>query len=366
MLLFRETLLIKKVFKIYVFTYFLYSTCKIIAAERTTQNNSQLSYIEEKKTETIKTIESKDYCFPVKNHLFLSGDFLFFKAIEDSLNYAEKLPQNSTFSPKVKSVGQRFDYEPGYRVGAVYSNNPWKFTMMWMHYDISPSSRQASESDFGLLATLATPVWGALGNSLVSQVKGHWKLQMNALDILLARVLCFNKFSFTPLSGIKAALIEQKIHTQYKNFQIDFPDEVSPSKVTGKSSFWGVGPTLGIELNYFIAKKFSIFFNGQLSFLAGNFNTKTLYQEFEPDVTPPDSEIDIKNSETRISAVEQIQAGIDKVWSAKRAFIEIALGWEIQVWQKQMRLNYFSTFVSPPSGSDLTLYGPFLRLRVSF
>jgi len=136
--------------------------------------------------------------------------------------------------------------------------------------------------------------------------------------------------------------------------------------VIGESSFWGVGPAIGVELAYFISEKFSVFFNGQFSCLAGGFDTKTLYQEFEPEVTPPNSEIEIKNSEMRTSSVEQIQAGINKKWSTKSSFIEIAIGWEMQIWQKQMRLNYFSTFVSPPSGSDLSFYGPFFRLKMGF
>jgi hypothetical protein len=61
------------------------------------------------------------------------------------------------------------------------------------------------------------------------------------------------------------------------------------------------------------------------------------------------------------------QAGINKQWVFKRgASLEVALGWELQIWEKQLRLNYFSTFVSTPSGSDLSLYGPFFKANIGF
>ncbi len=160
--------------------------------------------------------------------------------------------------------------------------------------------------------------------------------------------------------------MEQRTHVHYQEFQIDYPDEVSPKDVKGKSSFWGLGPTLGVELGYLLSKSFKFFFNGYFSCLVGNFNTKTTYKDFDPQVNPPDSTITIRNSETKTSIVEQIQAGIDKKWTYKNYAIEVALGWEIQVWENQMRLNYFSKFVSPPSGSDLSLYGPFFKARLSF
>lgn len=301
-----------------------------------------------------------------KNQFVVFGDCIYFKALEDSLNYAEKIPQNATFTPTVKSVSQKFDYELGFRIGLAYNFAPWEFTTAWMRYYIDPPTRHASEEDFGLLATLTTPVWGALGNSLVSSAKGSWKLHIDSIDALIRRIFCFDNLSISVLSGIKASIIEQIVNVDYKNFQIEFSDQVSPSKVKGKSTFWGVGPTLGIELAYGSFKEFRIFFNGYFSCLMGEFNTKTLYLEFEPETTPSNSEIAIKNSETRISIVEQLQAGIEKRWRGKHTFVEIALGWEVQVWQKQMRLNYFSSFVSPPSGSDLNLYGPFLRLKIGF
>ena len=169
----------------YICTIFSLLACKYILADTTSEEIANPIPFTE--TNDQKDIEN---CFLVKNNFCLFGDLLFFKSVEDSLNYAERLPQNSTFTPKVKSIGQKFDYEPGFRVGLSYRSDPWEFKTLWMHYAISPSARKASASDFGLLATLATPVWGALGNSLVSKIKGSWKLNMNAVDALLERTFC--------------------------------------------------------------------------------------------------------------------------------------------------------------------------------
>jgi len=317
-------------------------------------------------------------CFIKSNQFSLFGDFLYFKALEDSINYAEKIPQDFTFTPKVNSISQRFDYEPGFRIGAVYEFSDWEVYSSWMRYYIRPPARKASDNFFGILSTLSTPVWGALGNDQTTGVKGSWHLNMDVIDALVRRNLCFKGFTLTPLAGVKFGLIEQKIEVEYEQFLNALSllsinptlaaifDLVTPRDVSGKSSFWGIGPTIGLELSYLLPKQFRFFLNGNLSCLIGTFHTKTLYKNFTPEIVPEDSEIKIKDSNTRTPLVEQLQAGISKRWESKHSHFEMILGWEVQVWQKQMYLNYFSTFVSTAKGSDLSLYGPFFRVKFGF
>src|SRR5579872_4146961 len=117
-----------------------------------TENNSKQEIV----SKSSKSLENK---------FILSGEVLYFKALEDYLNYAEKIPQNATFTPKVHSVSQHFDYEPGFRIEAIYKFNPWELGASFLRYHIHPPTENASDKAFGLLATLATPVWGALGNN---------------------------------------------------------------------------------------------------------------------------------------------------------------------------------------------------------
>ena len=308
--------------------------------------------------ETVKLEKKRQFSFFV--------DFLYFKAVEDSLAYAERVPQNATFTPTVESISQQFEYAPAFRLGGGYDfgDGLWNLLGCWTRYAARPAALHATDAEFGILATLSIPVWGALGNSQVDKVTGTWELTMNVIDANVRRRFLFKKFSIAQVSGLKIGLIDQTVRVRYRNFRIDFPQDTTPHRVIGTSSFLGVGPELGVEVGYLLPKKFSAFFNGYFSCLVGSFNTKTVYKEF--DGQPSNSKISIRNSDIGVSIIEQMQIGFDKRWIVKKKILSISLGYEIQVWQKQMRLNYFSSFVSPPAGDDLFLYGPFFKMKIQF
>jgi hypothetical protein len=91
---------------------------------------------------------------------------------------------------------------------------------------------------------------------------------------------------------------------------------------------------------------------------------ETKYRDFLD--APSNSTVEIKDSERRVFTVEQLQAGLMKKWIYPKWGFGVALGWEFQVWTRQMRLNWFNSFSTPPNGSDLSLYGPFLNLFLDF
>jgi len=304
------------------------------------------------------------------NRFSLFGDVLYFKMTEGSINYAELVPQNATYTPTVKSISQEFDYKPGFRIGAcgAIGSELWNIKATWMYYRASPRSRKASRTGFGILATLSTPVWGSQGNSQVNKVKGKWSLLMNAADLDIQRIFKFKGFSIASIAGIKLGFIDQKINIHYGEFLDEFPDVVTPRTVEAKSSFWGIGPLLGVELGYLVSKRFKFFILGAVSCLPGNIQTKTFYKDFSTQAidTPEYSVIKIEDSKTLVSIFEQFQLGINQQWTFKKMKLEAAVGWEIQVWQRQMQINAFSTFISQSNNEDLSLYGPFLKIKINF
>ena len=339
---------------------------------RTNDAKNHLSYSE---TETFSkdhnNVKISENMEQVKeNHFSLFGDVLYFKAIEDSIKYAEHIPQNQTFTPTVKSISQDFEYNPGFRVGVngAFDHELWNVRATWMHYRARPQSKHASTTDFGLLATFAVPVWGSLGNSQVNKVKGNWNLLINAIDLDVRRMFNIKGFSITPIAGIKGGLIEQKVNIHYGEFLLDFPLLVPPRTIEGKISFWGVGPLLGIELGYLLNNQFKFFALGTISYLTGGIDTKTLYRDFSTqNILPPEnSQVKIEDSKMTVSIFEQLQLGMDKRWIFKRWALELAIGWEVQIWGKQLKLNSMGTFITPPDSGDLSLYGPFLRAKIDF
>lgn len=300
------------------------------------------------------------------------GEWIYFKAIEDSLKYAQKTPQNPTLTPISSSVEQKFDYTSGVRVGLEYRlpKNSWEIGANWMWYETHNDRINDSSDSFGILAVLALPVYGISQNSQVNGVKGNWSLKINSVDLDFKMPLHISKkFILTPLGGIKAGFVSQTIKVDYSDFLILQPLANTPQTIEGRNTMWGVGPMIGMEANFLFTKLFSIFFKGNVAGLCGQFNLKTTYSDFLG--VPAEAKLTVRDTNYRISLVEQIQAGLEKKWQfgkrdRKYLEIDLSVGWEVQVWTKQMRLNLFDTFVEPSNGSDLTLYGPFVKGEFRF
>jgi hypothetical protein len=306
----------------------------------------------------------------VKNGDLQYGVFaeaLYFKAIEDSLKYAERFPQNATFTPQTSGIDQKFSYEPGFRVGVVVPihYDQWQLKMTWMSLESRPPARHAYSNDFSIFASLDIPDWGASGNSFVQKMTGRWKLGMNVVDLRFQRLFSPSKgFYVAPSGGVMSGFIDQSIRVHYQSFRIDFPQDNTPLKLLGRSNMWSVGPVMGVDFGCRLPGDFSLFFNGSIACLAGIFSLETKYEEFIN--APPGSEVKIKDSDRRVFIVEQFQSGLRKKWMGRRFAVELVIGWELQVWSRQMRLKWFSSFAEPPDPSDLSLYGPFFRAMVRF
>jgi hypothetical protein len=290
------------------------------------------------------------------NHVSVFGDFLYFKAVADSLQTTQKVPQQvPNFKPTTTILDQDFEFSPGMRLGMIYHipYGEWDLTANWTRFYSKNSNLHACEPDFGLLATLALPVYAASGNALVEHVSSRWSLHLNAFDLNFSRNILFNRhFSLRPIGGVKAAIIDQSMRVHYHDFLIQFTDVTTPHKIVAKNPYWGVGPLVGGEMRFLLPAKFAIFFNGSLAALMGNFSIN--------------AKLTIKDSPVRVSVFEQLQAGIDKKFAFKYWSIDIGIGWEVQIWRNQMRMDWFNGFIEAQQGSDLTLYGLFVRGMITF
>ena len=164
-------------------------------------------------------------------HLY--AEFLYFKISEDAIKYAEKFPQDSTITPKVSEIKQDFSYSPGVRVGAGVPTylDQWEIGAEWTYLYSHPSIRRSNAKEFGILASLVIPSWGAFGNSAVEHVKGSWHLTFNSVDLNLQRKFHpTESVLITAWGGVLAGFIDQKISVHYKDFRIDFIGGNHPTK----------------------------------------------------------------------------------------------------------------------------------------
>ena len=300
------------------------------------------------------------------------GDYLYMKAIQDGLKYAQLVPQNSTITPISRSLEQKFDYNSGFRIGTSYSlpHKRWDLDLNWMSFNSSPNAVTAKSHNHGILAAVALPVYALTQNSLVNYVRGKWEMDLNTVELDLQIHLSLGKkFTLTPLGGVKAGWVDQEVKVRYEDFLIVQPTANTPQRMKGHNNMWGVGPMIGIDARFILPADFGIFFTWKVSALAGSFSLKSTYKDFLH--TSSHAKLVLKSSERRLAMVQELQAGMNKIWSITRkgrvrSRIQIAAGWETQIWSRQWRLNLFDTFIEPSDGADLTLYGLFARAGVSF
>lgn len=357
--------------------YLLYSFLFIIifcvpsfAATSDLAERSDIAAMPHRMMTLTQPCEPKPQCVRPHRHEHFSifGDFLYFKPVADSLQSTQKVPQEvPNFKPKTVVLDQDFDFGPGMRLGAILHipYGEWDLAASWTRFYSSNESFHACEPDFGLLATLALPVYAASGNALVEHVNSRWHLKLNAFDLNFSRNIVFNPhFSIRPIGGVKGAIIDQSMRVHYHDFLIQFATVTTPHKVFAKNPYWGVGPLVGGEMRFLLPARFAIFFNGSLAALMGDFSIKTVYTDFTN--TPKNAKLTIKDSPIRVSVFEQLQAGIDKKFAFRKWSIDLGVGWEVQVWRNQMRMDWFKGFIETPQGADLTLYGLFVRGMITF
>lgn len=304
-------------------------------------------------------------------------DYLYFKAIQDGLKYAQWVDQDQTFRPISSSIDQPFNYSSGSRIGVSYilpNSKDGELRANWMYYYAQPHTVHATSDNFSILAILALPTYGINQNNLVETVEGKWRMLINAFELDFKIPLHLAKrLIFSPSAGIKFGFISQHIDVHYSNFQIFQPNANTPQHIKAKSHMWGIGPLVGLAGKFLLPRNYTLFFTGGVAGLAGKFRLTTDYTDFLSggNGAPENAKLKITDHKWRVSVVEQLTTGFDKTWSIKRTNktpieMGLSLGWEVQVWTRQMRLNMFDTFVEPSDGSDLTLYGPFARWEMRF
>ena len=297
----------------------------------------------------------------------VSLDILYLQASEDSLRYAEKNVNTLVYG---KPVEQQFSYELGFRLGvsAPLENNEWSLGAGWMHFHSTPPVVHASDASGNMFPTLTEGNLFSPGNTQLSDVRGKWSLKMDVMDIVCRRPFPVGDHTIiSPIIGVKGAFIRQKVQVDYKFASITYPNLSTPRSMLGLNRCWGVGPEIGVDVKMLLPKEISFVVGGVFSGLCGTFHPTTKYSNLTSQCGDQPGAFWLKDTISRVFVVSQLQGAFARTWQVnKTGTLELILGWECQIWWRQMRLDWYSTVVYPPAGSDLYLQGPFMRAFLTF
>ncbi len=214
-----------------------------------------------------------------KCDLFIDASFIYWQPIQDNMQLGV-VSNNSAALDLVHGheVLLSGNFRPGFQVGLGmnFDYDQWDSYLEYTWYEAKEKAHvsldPASTTKFLL------PAWQIPDflNPQYSSGSEKWKLTMNLLDWDLARGYNVGtKLCFHPFIGFRAAWIKQSVHVDYVN-EDPADESVWPSTyIHDSSSSWGVGPRLGIGMNWNLGAGFRLIGDGEWDILYTQYDLKS-------------------------------------------------------------------------------------------
>lgn len=297
-------------------------------------------------------------------NLWVEGDFLYWQSSMGSLDYGITSKSSTRIEDgKVKSP--HFNWDFGFRLGLGYKlpHDKWDLFVNYTYVHANAQGH-AGGSDRVVLPSLATN-FAALSPFYASSAHAHWKMHLNMGDVELGRTCVAGKWlSIRPFIGIRGLVIDQDYDVVYKGGMVAPSDQ---DKVSMDSDFWGVGIRTGFDSLWGLGKGISIYGNGSISLLSGNFDVHEREKLEAIAIRKFDAQRDIDN----VVVTADLALGLqwDYLFSKNRYHFGVKFGWEFDLFFDQNQLfNFMST--NPGAFNcnhdDLTFQGLTLGFRFDF
>lgn len=204
---------------------------------------------------------------------FVSADLLYWRAFNSGLNTcipistSDIVTSNGSIFSKFsgKSRNPHFEWNPGFRISAGYEapSRNWDIVASWAHFYSKAHESENNEN------------------------RRHWNLTFDAIDLVAGynADLC-SYFVLRPFGGLRAARIDQKMHTSHASSFTSYSSTSYYSsssyysstsgenlfQASNKQKFSGIGPLIGLEAVIDTCYGFSVYGSLSVSWLYGNFH----------------------------------------------------------------------------------------------
>lgn len=284
--------------------------------------------------------DAQEYLEGALSGFFISGDFLYWQADEDKLEYAINF--QGGFGNSQTAIDQfnglHFEWNPGFRVsigGTSCNCDNWgiyaNYTQIRNKAHGSVHSNPAIATNF-IYPTQDQP---SLGFATLG-AHARWSVDYSTehleafKDYFAGRHLIFR-----PHAGLINANINQESHISYDLIPDLFPN-FPESKVHAKCNYWGLGVGGGADILWHFTPHFGIYGEFSLGLLYGKFNVRSNAETAHRDTGVPFS-IHFKKEMWRTRATMQTALGLEweTIFNRDRNRIAISLGYEFNEWFRQ-------------------------------
>lgn len=323
-----------------------------------------------KRAEEIVYCEEK--CYTNKG-FFIMADYLLWHATECGLAYGIRAKSEDNKDGKVQNL--HFEWDSGYRVGLGYRlpHDKWQLSLMLTGFGTDADGSAHAKSD------LLYPEWqteviptGA-GNDIVRHLKGKWEMSLHILDGEISRYfLATSRIGLKPHFGLRGVWIDQDYDARISGGF--FPAEqilVLKDRYKMTNNFAGVGLLMGLDTEWDLGQRFSLYANAAYSLIYGHFELKEQEQRqlLDQKLFPV---LSIHDNFHQNVSIADLNLGLRWIYTFANCWaIRLQAGWEFISFFGQNKFEHFGTASTKTLGfvannEDLTIQGFVLSGRFDF
>lgn len=251
------------------------------------QNNS-----EQKNLNSICDDSCYKVCEPsiccIDKQCYFSAAYLYWRAFEEGLEGCGLTEFNEIEEGEKKAVifnreqkDFNFEWNGGIRLatGLKLCSNCWDISACWTNYS-TKAHLDHKEKDSSLNKEFSEINFLSSEPDSHSFEKLNWNLQFNTIDVILGRnfFLCSNSYILKPYLGLRGGNINQKLQS-YAVTKFEPIDEIDKidyiTLIKKKQKFDGIGPFLGLNVDWKMGCNFSLYGNIDAGVLYGHYHIKS-------------------------------------------------------------------------------------------
>ena len=297
--------------------------------------------------------------------LFLTGDYIYWTARQDNMQYASTGYTNTLLlsTHGGKNAELKYRFQTGFKAGLGFSfgHDLWDmaFNYTWFQSNNNKGSIHGNYRA-GLIPTF-TPYITLTTDDYFTNASAVWRLHFNTLDWELGRNFYISKYlSLRPFVGLKGSWQNQHNNSAYAGIKSSEPFQYTRNL---ESSFLGLGIRTGWNMAWHLAGTWSLYGDVALASLWGQFKTERTDKATVPGATH--TPVSTSGQIHTASPVLELALGLrkDQWFYNNRFHIGVQAGWEEQIWWNQ---NQFSWDKAISQSGNLVLQGLTVRLRFDF
>ena len=302
----------------------------------------------------------------------ITADFIYWQATESGLSYAFNfVNSDGTTAPQGTTHNPKFTFNPGFKVGLglQLGHDGWDTIAMYTWYNSSDSTDQTVSSDtidYTTDITSQSKIGGALlsYDQIIASASTRWGMRYNDIDFEIGRNYFISQYlTLRPFSGLKAAWINQDLHTPY------FMENGDNYTVDQNQRTFGIGLRTGMNGAWEFCRNFSLYGNTAFSVLSSRFKNAYTETDYIPVGADPVIYTNLNSVVNTIQPVIELGMGLsyDYWFNDDMYHFGISAGWEMQYWNNMNHFFGYATNSELVSRTgDLSIQGLDVKVRFDF